>query len=246
MRSSLDSRLTGAHRKVDNSAKRRVAMVAVAASAVTSAGAAGATAGAQQSSQDKDIALASDTTVLAQNDSAAVGSPASSDAPQILEIAQDKQIAGLSSQLDSALRYAQQRLAADAAARAPKIAKPALGTMTSPFGPRWGTFHNGIDIANAIGTPILAVLDGTVIDSGPASGFGNWIRVKHDDGTITVYGHMATLDVKVGDKVTAGQKIAGMGSEGFSTGSHLHFEVHPNGGGPIDPQSWLSQHGISV
>ena len=247
MRSSLDSRVSGAHRKVDNSSKRRVAMVAVAASAVTSAGAAGATAGAQQSSESKDIALASDTTVLAQNGSTAVGDPAAAaDAPQILEVAQDKQIAGLSSQLDSALRYTQQRLAADAAARAPQIAKPAMGTMTSPFGPRWGTFHNGIDIANAIGTPILAVLDGTVIDSGPASGFGNWIRVKHEDGTITVYGHMATLDVKVGDKVTAGQKIAGMGSEGFSTGSHLHFEVHPNGGGPIDPQSWLSQHGISV
>lgn len=247
MRSSLDARPVGAHRKVDNSAKRRVAMVAVAASAVTSAGAAGATAGAQQSSEKKDIALATDTTVLAQNDSTAVGSLGTdSDAPQILEVAQDKQISGLSSQLDSALRYTQQRMAADAAARAPKVAKPAEGSLTSPFGPRWGTMHNGVDIANAIGTPILAVEDGTVIDSGPASGFGNWIRIKHEDGTITVYGHMSTLDVKVGETVKAGQKIAGMGSEGFSTGSHLHFEVHPNGGGPIDPQPWLAQRGINL
>ena len=247
MRSSVDSRPAGAHRKVDNSAKRRVAMVAVAASAVTSAGAAGATAGAQQSSEKKDIALAADTAVLAQNDSSAIGSSNSqADAPQILEVAQDKQITGLSSQLDSALRYTQQRLAADLAARAPKIAKPAEGSFTSPFGPRWGTMHNGVDIANAIGTPILAVEDGLVIDSGPASGFGNWIRIQHGDGTITVYGHMATLDVKVGQKVTAGQKIAGMGSEGFSTGSHLHFEVHPNGGGPIDPQPWLAERGISL
>ncbi|WP_426706095.1 M23 family metallopeptidase [Corynebacterium auriscanis] len=247
VRSSVDSRPAGAHRKVDNSAKRRVAMVAVAASAVTSAGAAGATAGAQQSSEKKDIALAADTAVLAQNDSSAIGSSNSqADAPQILEVAQDKQITGLSSQLDSALRYTQQRLAADLAARAPKIAKPAEGSFTSPFGPRWGTMHNGVDIANAIGTPILAVEDGLVIDSGPASGFGNWIRIQHGDGTITVYGHMATLDVKVGQKVTAGQKIAGMGSEGFSTGSHLHFEVHPNGGGPIDPQPWLAERGISL
>ncbi|KGM18522.1 hypothetical protein HMPREF3098_04070 [Corynebacterium sp. HMSC28B08] len=247
MRSSVDSRPAGAHRKVDNSAKRRVAMVAVAASAVTSAGAAGATAGAQQSSEKKDIALAADTAVLAQNDSSAIGSSNSqADAPQILEVAQDKQITGLSSQLDSALRYTQQRLAADLAARAPKIAKPAEGSFTSPFGPRWGTMHNGVDIANAIGTPILAVEDGLVIDSGPASGFGNWIRIQHGDGTVTVYGHMATLDVKVGQKVTAGQKIAGMGSEGFSTGSHLHFEVHPNGGGPIDPQPWLAERGISL
>ena len=106
--------------------------------------------------------------------------------------------------------------------------------------------HNGIDIANDIGTPINAVMDGTVIDSGPASGFGQWIRLRHDDGTITVYGHMETLDVSVGEHVTAGQKIAGMGSRGFSTGSHLHFEVHPGGGGPIDPVPWLAERGISV
>ena len=108
------------------------------------------------------------------------------------------------------------------------------------------TFHKGVDIANSPGTPILAVMDGTVIDSGPASGFGQWIRIMHDDGTMTVYGHMQTLDVAVGEHVHAGQKIAGMGSMGFSTGSHLHFEVHPNGGEAIDPQPWLAERGIDL
>ena len=75
---------------------------------------------------------------------------------------------------------------------------------------------------------------------------GNWVRLRHEDGTITVYGHMETIDVAVGDKVHAGQKIAGMGSRGFSTGSHLHFEVHPNGGDAVDPAPWLAERGISL
>lgn len=126
------------------------------------------------------------------------------------------------------------------------VARPAEGTFTSGFGPRWGTFHSGIDIANAEGTPIYAAMAGTVIDSGPASGFGQWIRIQHDDGTITVYGHMSTLGVSVGERVKAGQYIAGMGSLGFSTGSHLHFEVHPGGGAAVDPQAWLAARGIQV
>lgn len=126
------------------------------------------------------------------------------------------------------------------------VARPAEGTFTSGFGPRWGSFHSGIDIANAPGTPIYAAMAGTVIDSGPASGFGNWIRIQHDDGTITVYGHMQTLAVSVGQRVAAGEYIAGMGSLGFSTGSHLHFEVHPGGGSAVDPQAWLAARGISV
>ena len=126
------------------------------------------------------------------------------------------------------------------------VARPAEGTFTSGFGTRWGTFHAGIDIANAEGTPIYAAMAGTVIDSGPASGFGQWIRIQHDDGTITVYGHMSTLGVSVGERVKAGQYIAGMGSMGFSTGSHLHFEVHPGGGAAVDPQPWLAARGIQV
>ena len=89
-------------------------------------------------------------------------------------------------------------------------------------------------------------MDGTVIDSGPAQGYGNWIRLRHDDGSVSVYGHMQTLNVAVGERVHAGQNIAGMGSMGFSTGSHLHFEIHPDGTTPVDPAAWLAERGISL
>ena len=125
---------------------------------------------------------------------------------------------------------------------------PTSGTFTSGFGPRWGTFHNGIDIANPIGTPIYSIMDGEVISSGPAQGFGHWIRIRHDDGTISVYGHMPgdQLLVNVGDRVSAGQQISVIGNEGHSTGPHLHFEVHPGGGAAVDPVPWFAQRGIII
>ncbi|MFI9505994.1 M23 family metallopeptidase [Nocardia sp. NPDC052566] len=120
---------------------------------------------------------------------------------------------------------------------------PARGTFTSGFGSRWGTFHNGIDIAAPIGTPIYAVANGTVIDAGPAQGFGLWVRIRHDDGSITVYGHMYDFFVSVGERVPAGMQIARMGNRGDSTGPHLHFEVIQNGQ-YVDPQQWLAFHGL--
>lgn len=126
------------------------------------------------------------------------------------------------------------------------VVKPAQGVFTSGFGPRWGTMHSGVDIANAVGTPILAAMAGTVIDSGPAQGYGQWIRIQHDDGSMTIYGHMETLNVSVGQRVAAGQQIAGMGNRGFSTGSHLHFEYHPSGNGAVDPVPWFAANGISL
>jgi murein DD-endopeptidase MepM/ murein hydrolase activator NlpD len=137
------------------------------------------------------------------------------------------------------------RIAAEEAARAPKFALPALGNFTSGFGGRWGTTHYGIDIANAKGTPIYSVADGVVIEAGPASGFGLWVRVQHDDGTITVYGHVNTITVDEGDRVKAGDQIATMGNRGFSTGPHLHFEVWNVSGKKINPLPWMQARGIS-
>lgn len=122
---------------------------------------------------------------------------------------------------------------------------PAHGTFTSGFGSRWGTFHAGIDIAAPIGTPIYAVANGTVIDAGPAEGFGLWVRIRHDDGTITVYGHMYDFFVSRGERVPAGMQIARVGNRGDSTGPHLHFEVIV-GGQHVDPQPWLALHGLTV
>ncbi|MGW0182067.1 M23 family metallopeptidase [Nocardia sp. NPDC003345] len=121
---------------------------------------------------------------------------------------------------------------------------PAPGTFTSGFGSRWGTFHRGIDIAGPIGTPIYAVADGTVIDAGPAAGFGLWVRIRHNDGSISVYGHMYDFFVSVGERVPAGMQIARMGNRGDSTGPHLHFEIIMDGQ-HVDPQRWLALHGLS-
>ena len=154
--------------------------------------------------------------------------------------------------IHSAMLYAgteinAQREIAEEQARRPKVSLPAVGTFTSGFGMRWGVLHAGIDIANANGTPILAATDGVVVDAGPAQGYGNWVRIKSDDGTMTVYGHMETVDVQVGQRVTAGEKIAGMGNLGFSTGTHLHFEVLINDGTEhVDPLVWLAQHGLHL
>ncbi|WP_309116914.1 M23 family metallopeptidase [Saccharothrix sp.] len=136
--------------------------------------------------------------------------------------------------------------AAEEAARRPKVAKPAEGSFTSGFGARWGTTHYGVDIANAIGTPILSAMDGVVVEAGPASGFGLWVRVKHGDGTITVYGHVNEILVSEGQQVAAGQQIATMGNRGQSTGPHLHFEVWLGGSQKIDPVGWLRERGISL
>ncbi len=126
-------------------------------------------------------------------------------------------------------------------------------TVSSPFGPREGGFHRGVDLAAPLGTPILAAIDGTVVAAGPASGFGNWIVVdsQHDGLMSTVYGHMFASGVLVhtGDVVHAGQQIGAVGAAGEATGPHLHFEVWPGGrlhdGTAIDPMPWLASAGAT-
>ncbi|WP_067814745.1 M23 family metallopeptidase [Nocardia inohanensis] len=121
---------------------------------------------------------------------------------------------------------------------------PVAGVISSGFGSRWGEFHYGVDIADPIGTPIHSALGGTVLEAGPASGFGQWIRVQQDDGTIAVYGHVNDMYVSAGERVNAGDVIASVGSRGNSTGPHLHLEIWDESGTKIDPVSWLAAKGI--
>lgn len=111
------------------------------------------------------------------------------------------------------------------------ITYPTTGRITSPYGSRWGAFHYGVDIGagGRTNVPIVSVADGVVSYVGPLSTYGNIVRVKHDlNGNIfeTLYAHLATYQVKVGQTVKKGQQIAIMGNTGNSTGPHLHFEVH--------------------
>ena len=124
--------------------------------------------------------------------------------------------------------------------------RPTLGRLTSVFGARWGVTHYGVDIANAIGTPIYSLTDGVVVESGPASGFGLWVVVRHPDGKRTVYGHINRTYVNVGQEVRAGERIADIGNRGFSTGPHLHLEVWATDGTKINPLAWLARNGIRL
>ena len=126
-----------------------------------------------------------------------------------------------------------------------RVVFPVSGRITSNFGARWGSTHYGLDVANSVGTPIVSAMDGEVIDSGPASGFGLWVRVQHDDGTVTVYGHINETLVEVGQRVTAGEQIATVGNRGNSTGPHLHFEVLTSRG-KTDPFGWLEDNGADT
>jgi murein DD-endopeptidase MepM/ murein hydrolase activator NlpD len=134
------------------------------------------------------------------------------------------------------------------AARQPEFVMPTQGRMSTCFCARWGTMHWGIDLAAPLGTPILAAADGVVLRAGPATGYGNAIYIQDADGNVEIYGHMRYLFVHAGDIVSAGDTIAKVGSEGQSTGPHLHFEIHVGGmsGKPTDPQKWLADRGISV
>lgn len=146
----------------------------------------------------------------------------------------------------AAARRAAPSGALGAARAAGRVVAPVTGRVTSNFGPRWGTIHYGLDIANRIGTPVLATTDGEVIDSGPVSGFGLWVRLRHDDGTVSVYGHINETLVSVGQRVAAGEQIATVGNRGQSTGPHLHFEVLLGGEERTDPLEWLLGNGVDI
>ena len=121
---------------------------------------------------------------------------------------------------------------------------PAAGGVTSQFGYRRDPFnrraamHNGIDFRGAIGSPIYAAAKGRVSFVGWKGGYGKTVEITHSNGLMTRYAHLSRFDAKVGDRVAAGEKIAGMGSTGRSTGSHLHFEVRINGRA-VNPRTFL-------
>ncbi len=117
---------------------------------------------------------------------------------------------------------------------------PAKGVLTSGYGWRWGRMHKGIDIAAPVGTPIQAAAPGKVITAGwNDGGYGYMVEIQHSDGSVTLYAHNSRILVRVGQQVRQGQQIAAMGSTGFSTGPHSHFEVHLPGRGAVNPIAML-------
>lgn len=110
--------------------------------------------------------------------------------------------------------------------------------FTSPFGRRWGRMHEGIDMAAPVGTPIFTTGDGVVTFAGWQRGYGNVIKIRHELGTETRYGHLSRIRVRQGQRVSQGERIGDMGNTGRSTGSHLHYEVRVNGRA-VNPMSFI-------
>jgi murein DD-endopeptidase MepM/ murein hydrolase activator NlpD len=121
---------------------------------------------------------------------------------------------------------------------------PTRGRVTSRFGERVDPFtgvkrfHNGVDIANAAGTTVVAAMSGRVAMLGFNPNFGKYLIVTHPEGFQTLYGHLDSFNVSKGQRVKQGQLIAKMGNTGYSTGSHLHFSVFKKGE-PVDPFKFL-------
>ena len=123
----------------------------------------------------------------------------------------------------------------------PSFITPTWGTLSSgqgwridPLRPTMWEHHWGIDIAAAAGTPVLVSAPGIVVFTGWYGGYGRTIYVDHGSGWATLYGHLSRIDVQVGEPLQRGDTIGAVGSNGRSTGPHLHFEIRHNNQ-PVDP-----------
>ncbi|QSF58489.1 M23 family metallopeptidase [Nocardioides sp. zg-1228] len=118
--------------------------------------------------------------------------------------------------------------------------------ITATFGQYglWASYHTGLDFNANTGDRILSVANGTVTSTGYDGAYGNKTVVTLDDGTEIWYCHQTSIYVSVGDRVNGGEVIGTVGTTGHVTGSHLHLEVRPGGGGPVDPFQAFVEHGI--
>jgi hypothetical protein len=228
----------GLHRKDEGVPVKGRLMVAAMAVGATAAG-----AYSMANATDK----APEETVLAADQSVVGGGAitGSVDGMQIVTVAPAANSSVHAEEITKAAAFAQERAEREARLARPLFVMPTRGVWTSGFGYRWGVLHGGIDIANSIGTPILAASDGVVIDAGPTAGYGIWVKLRHSDGTVTLYGHLSSVLVNIGERVYAGDQIAKMGNTGNSTGPHLHFEVLLNGTDRVDPVGWLAKRGLA-
>lgn len=110
----------------------------------------------------------------------------------------------------------------------------------------WASTHTGLDFAVASGTPIHAIADGVVVSAESDGAFGNKTVIRLIDGTEVWFCHQTEFKVSPGDQLQRGQVIGTVGSTGNSTGPHLHLEIHPQGGDPVDPEIALAGHRVKA
>jgi murein DD-endopeptidase MepM/ murein hydrolase activator NlpD len=119
-------------------------------------------------------------------------------------------------------------------------------SLTATFGQYglWASYHTGLDFNGNTGDPIMAIANGTITSTGYDGAYGNKTVLTLDDGTEIWFCHQTSINVSVGERVNGGEVIGTVGATGNVTGSHLHLEVRPGGGGPVDPFQAFVEHGI--
>ncbi|WP_327254305.1 M23 family metallopeptidase [Streptomyces sp. NBC_01244] len=165
-------------------------------------------------------------------------------------------------ELTGTVQLVAEQAAAQAAALAAKpaaalwekpVSKYTLSATFGKGGTMWSHKHSGQDFAVPVGTPVDAVSAGTVVKAGPNGGgdgpaYGNAIVIKHANNTYSQYAHLSKIQVKIGEKVAKGERIALSGNTGNSSGPHLHFEIRttPNYGSAVNPVSFLRTVGVTI
>ena len=162
---------------------------------------------------------------------------------QAVEAQAEERNAALAELAASAERYA-----GEIAANAWQL--PLAGyELTARFGyssSLWASTHTGLDFAAPSGTPVVSVATGVVRSAGYDGAYGYKVVIAHEDGTETWYAHLSTITVSPGENVVGGEQLGTVGSTGNSTGPHLHLEVRPGAGDPVDPYAALIARGVAL
>ncbi|WP_406735207.1 M23 family metallopeptidase [Streptomyces sp. NBC_01108] len=173
-------------------------------------------------------------------------------------VAQQAAVQGKAAKAAEVAKVAKEKAAKKAAAKKAAgwetpVSRYQLSASFGNDGSRWAHKHSGQDFAVPIGTKVKAVHGGTVVKAGPNGGgdgpaYGNAVVIKHANGTYSQYAHLAQIDVRIGETVKTGQKIALSGNTGNSSGPHLHFEIRHTAdyGSAVNPVSFLHKEGVSV
>ena len=226
-----------------------VAVLAISAGGAVTASGAGATSLTSGSSLDASGSIGSAAGQALSRRGAVVsrdytrGTDVEATDPELVALA-EQQMAERAAKLDE-MRKAAEKQAAKI--KENKWVLPlASYQITATFGQYglWASYHTGLDFNGNSGDPIMAVANGTVTSTGYDGAYGNKTVVTLDDGTEIWFCHQTSIYVSVGDHVTGGEVIGTVGATGNVTGSHLHLEVRPGGGGPVDPFDAFVDHGI--
>ncbi|MFE6483945.1 M23 family metallopeptidase [Streptomyces sp. NPDC057757] len=248
---------TGKHRRP--SRVKRTTTNALGVAALTTTGVLG-TLAAPALAADNSVEQTGLTQAIAIGDSIADQIDAQAAAQQhAADEAEALRKAQAAAKKKAAARAEEEREAKARAARAAE--RKRLNTFVTPVsgsyvstgykagGSLWSSgSHTGVDFHAASGTPVHAVGSGTVVTAGWGGAYGNEVVLRMNDGTYTMYGHLSSIGVAVGQTVTPGQQIALSGATGNTTGPHLHFEARTTAeyGSDMDPVAYLRSHGVSV